>query len=222
MTSLSLLLLTMGNDRSLDQDELRTMIIETVQSKALFPNIFSRSRQQPRTSSPQFGNGASSLVDMEESKSRRGGKLFIASSQNESMHPRSTGKVRYVREKSLSHAEASQWIVGGPPQRPLLPKLGIGRLHADSFYSSHLPVPLTDYNYTSPEVRLKSHSKIVDFQSSVSLRSPETVKPPRASSLAFADLVAQGDYSKERTSRKSFKETAVRISHFKSIMSASR
>eukprot|EP00960_Hanusia_phi_P060103 764408-Hanusia_phi.AAC.2 len=146
-------------DRSIDQEQLKTMIIETVHSRTLFPNIFSRSRPQARTASPELANRADSLVDSKDSQQREG-YLFAASSLNESKHPRRADKVRFVREQGFSHAEASQWIVGGPHKKPLLPKLGVGRLHADSFYSSHVPVPLTDYNYTSSEVSRECEAKV--------------------------------------------------------------
>lgn len=68
-----------------------------------------------------------------------------------------------VAEETLSHLDATQWVLGVLPSNKIVNKMGVGRMHADSYYASSLPVPVTDLNCSSVEVKIGARHRIQDL-----------------------------------------------------------
>lgn len=107
--------------------------------------------------------------------------------------------------ESRSHADATQWVLGVMPSLQLVNKMGVGRLHADAFYASSLPVPVTDLNCTSMEVKLGACHRIWDSHGPLPARvfrkshSSHPASPPDDS----ADLSEQHMRSEGRSMARS-------------------
>ena len=65
-------------------------------------------------------------------------------------------------QEAKSHGDATQWVLGVLPPMKIANRLGVGRLHGDSFYASSLPVPVTDLNCTVLEVKMGARHRIWD------------------------------------------------------------
>jgi len=69
-------------------------------------------------------------------------------------------------------------VLGLKPSMKIVNMMGTGRLHADSYYASSLPVPVTDLNCTALEVKVGARHRIWDAHDPL----PPRVIPPRGES----------------------------------------
>lgn len=76
-----------------------------------------------------------------------------------------------------SHSDATQWVLGVVPSMKIVNKMGVVRSHADSYYASSRPVPVTDSNYKGIEVKLGASHRILDLHDPLPPRVFKTSAP---------------------------------------------